>query len=338
MRSEHVRGAGQRLEGTLLARANRLPSIGLSALLFYASGSVGNAADLLVGMPNWPSGQAAANIIKYGIEKQYGLDVEVKEMGTLTIFAGLDTGEVDIHPEVWEPNFDSLVKKYVDEKKTVRLSPKAVSARQGLCTTRETADKHGIKDVSDLSDPDKTRIFDTDGDGTGEIWIGDQLWSSTTIERIRANSYGYAKTMKLLEMPEDVAMAAVDAAVATGQPIVFYCYSPHHLFELHDIVHLTEPAHDAGKWNVVLPSDDPDDWLSKSAAPVAWPSSQFEIAFSASMADRLPKVAAFLSNIDFTPEEITEMSYALQVERKDPGAFAEAWVAEHESRIDAWAK
>lgn len=50
--------------------------------------------------------------------------------------------------------------------------------------------------------------------------------------------------MTLLQMPEDMAMAAVDAAAATGQPIAFYCYSPHPMFKLHVIVHLTEPKHD----------------------------------------------------------------------------------------------
>ena len=79
-------------------------------------------------------------------------------------------------------------------------------------------------------------MFDTDGDGKGEMWIGALGWSSTSIEKIRAKSYGYEKTMTLLQMPEDMAMAAVDAAVATEQPIVFYCYSPHHMFKLHDIV------------------------------------------------------------------------------------------------------
>ena len=52
------------------------------------------------------------------------------------------------------------------------------------------------------------------------MWIGAPTWSSTSIEKVRAKSYGYAKTMTLLEMPEDVAMAAVDSAVATEQPIV----------------------------------------------------------------------------------------------------------------------
>ncbi|MDW6025050.1 glycine betaine ABC transporter substrate-binding protein [Mesorhizobium sp. BAC0120] len=295
------------------------------------------AADLLIAMPNWPSGQAAANIIKYSIQEKFHLDVEVREMGTLIAFAGLDSGEVDIVPEVWLPNFDSLVKKYVDERKTVRLSPRGVQATQGICVTRETADKYGVRDILDLTDPKKSAVFDTDGDGKGEIWIGAQTWTSTDIEKIRAKSYGYAKTMTLLQMPEDVAMAAVDSAVATGQPIVFYCYTPHHVFQLHDIVQLTEPKHDPAKWKVVLPSDDPQ-WLSKSDAPVAWDASHFSIGFGSAMADRLPKVAAFLSNIDFTPEEITQMSYALQVDRQDPAKFAQDWIAKHEDRLRAWSK
>jgi glycine betaine/proline transport system substrate-binding protein len=312
--------------------------LSVSACVLQALCGASLAADLVVGMPNWPSGQASANIIKYGIEKKLGLDVEVREMGTLIIFTGLDTGQVDIHPEVWLPNLDSVVKKYVDERKTVRLSPKAVSATQGMCTTRETADKYGIKDIADLNDPKKTSVLDTDGDGGGEIWIGAETWSSTTIEKIRAESYGYAKTVKLLQMPEDVAMAAVDTAAATNKPIVFYCYSPHHVFELHDIVRLTEPEHDDAKWKIVLPSEDPAGWLAKSSAPVAWAPSQFHVAFASKTAERLPKVASFLSNIDFTPKEVTEMSYALEVERKDPATFAQHWIAAHEDRLEAWSK
>jgi glycine betaine/proline transport system substrate-binding protein len=295
------------------------------------------SADLLVAMPNWPSGQAAANIIKYGIKQKLNLDADVREMGSMTAFAGMDSGEVDVYPEVWLPNLDSLVKKYVDGRKTVDLSPKGVPATQGICVTRETADKYGVKDISDLADPKKAAAFDTDGDGKGEMWIGALGWSSTSIEKIRAKSYGYEKTMTLLQMPEDMAMAAVDAAAATGQPIAFYCYSPHHMFKLHDIVQLTEPKHDPAKWHIVMPSDDPD-WLTKSEAPVAWDASHFYIGFASSTAKRLPKVAAFLSHIDFTPEEVTEMSYALQVDRQDPAKFAQAWVAKHQDRLNTWSK
>ena len=48
------------------------------------------SADLVIAMPNWPSGQATANILKVAIAEKFGLDAEVREMGTCYAFAGLD--------------------------------------------------------------------------------------------------------------------------------------------------------------------------------------------------------------------------------------------------------
>ena len=169
-----------------MATASWIWRIALSALFAAGIGGAAWPADLLVAMPNWPSGQAAANIIKYGLKDRLGLDVDVREMGTMTAFAGLDSGEVDIYPEVWLPNFEALVKKYVDGKKSVRLSPRGVPATQGICVTRETADKYGVKDISDLSDPGKASL--SYRQRRHEMWIGALNWSSTSIEKIRAKS------------------------------------------------------------------------------------------------------------------------------------------------------
>ena len=296
-----------------------------------------HAADLVIGMPNWSSGQATANILKVSLKKEFGIEADAVGMGELIAFAGLNSGTVDIHPEVWLPNLDNLVKQYVTDAGTVAISPIGVPAWQGICATRTAADKYGVRDISDLSDPKKTEAFDTDGDGRGEISIRAQTWSSTSIERIRANSYGYAKTMTLLEMPEDVGMAAVDAAEATQRPVVFGCYAPHAVFKLHDIVRLTEPPYDPAKWKVLLPSEDPL-WLSKSSAPVGWDAAHYHIAYATSLRKDHPEVVKFLERIDFKPEEAIEMSYALQVERQDPYEFAEQWVARNAARVEGWAK
>ncbi|MCO5063467.1 MAG: amino acid-binding protein [Rhizobiaceae bacterium] len=288
-------------------------------------------------MPNWASGQASANILKVGIKQELGLDADVVEMGTLIAFAGLDSGSVDVHPEVWLPNLDNLVERYVKEAHTVALSPVSVPAWQGICANRAASDKVGIKDISDLSDVKKTAALDTNGDGKGELWIGAETWSSTAIERVRANSYGYAKTLDLLEMPEDVGMAAVDAAEAVDRPIVFACYAPNAVFKLHDIVRLTEPAYDASKWKIVLPSEDPA-WLSKSNAPVGWDAASYRIAYASSLKERHPDVVRFLEHVDFTPDEAIDMSYALQVERRAPLDYAQQWVKEHGERVKGWAK
>lgn len=141
--------------------------LALTAVL--ATGLSARASDLLIAMPNWPSGQATANILKVALKKEFGLDAEVREMGTLTAFAGLNSGEVDIHPEAWLPNLDNLVEKYVKEAGTVALSPIGVPAWQGICANRVAANIYGISDISDLNDTKKTTALDTDGDGKGEM-------------------------------------------------------------------------------------------------------------------------------------------------------------------------
>ncbi|MBL8583426.1 MAG: amino acid-binding protein, partial [Rhizobiaceae bacterium] len=72
-------------------------ALAASTVLFAAASA--SAADLTIAMPNWPSGQATANILKVSLAKEFGLDANVQEMGTLIAFAALDRGEADIYPE-----------------------------------------------------------------------------------------------------------------------------------------------------------------------------------------------------------------------------------------------
>ncbi|MEO1067222.1 MAG: glycine betaine ABC transporter substrate-binding protein [Pseudomonadota bacterium] len=298
-------------------------------------GTAANADELVIAVPNWPSAEATAHIMGVVLEEKLNIDVTYQPAGTLGIFNGIDNGKIHVHPEVWLPNLTSLVEKYRDKRGTIALSENGVAASQNMCVTRYTAEVTGVKSVSDLADPKMSAKFDSDNDGQGEIWIGAATWSSTMIERIRAKSYGYADTMRLLQMPEDVAMATVDASIAVGRPFVFYCYKPHHLFRLHDIVVLEEDTFDADKWEIVFPADDAN-WLQKSRAETGWDASHFHVGFAAKLKEEMPEAASFFENITFTSDDITTMSYALQVERQEPAKFAKKWVAENSDRIKGW--
>jgi glycine betaine/proline transport system substrate-binding protein len=287
-----------------------------------------------IAMPNWPSGQATANILKAAIERQFRLKAEIKPLGTLNAFVGMSDGNVDIQPEVWRPNLDSLVEKYAGPGGPVTVAAHGTVAWQGLCATPDAV-KAGIKDIADLSDPAKTAALDTDGDGKGELWIGAATWLSSGIERARANSYGYASSLTLVEAEEEIGMAAVDAAVATGRPMVFACYAPHHVFALHKVERITEPAYDGAKWNIVAASDPL--WVNKSRASVSWPPTEYHIAYASKFGKEHPDLARFLENVDFAPEEVTQMTYALDVERQDPADFADKWVESNAARVKGWA-
>ena len=104
---------------------------------------------------------------------------------------------------------------------------------------------------------------------------------------------------------------------------------------LHDVVRLTEPAYDPAKWNIVAQSDDPL-WISKSSAPVAWGPVEFHVAWSSGFAKKHADVAAFLEKVDFKPDEISAMSYALQVDRQPAADYAKAWVEQNKGRIEEW--
>ena len=97
------------------------------------------AADLVIAMPNWPSGQAGANILKLAIAEKFGLDAEVRELGTMLAFAGMESGEVDVVPEVWRPNFDDLVKRYGPEGTKTIGRPVATAASTAAMATSSSA-------------------------------------------------------------------------------------------------------------------------------------------------------------------------------------------------------
>ncbi|MEJ8571648.1 glycine betaine ABC transporter substrate-binding protein [Microbaculum marinum] len=321
-----------------LAAALLAGSLAAASLAGGTAGSLAGearAADVVIGVPDWSSAKVTAHVLKALLEQEFDVDVALEDGTNESIFAAMDDGTGDIHPEVWLPNHGALNAEYVLRRKSVNMSRKGVPARQGICATRLTRDEHGITSVTDLADPAKVGIFDTDGNGKGEMWIGAADWSSTRIEKIRARSYGYAQTMDLLEAPEEIAVTAIDAAMAAGKPLVFYCYEPHYAFELHDIVFLDEPAYDPRKWTVLTPAQDPD-WLEKSDAGVAWPPSFFHINYSTRLAEAHPEVAAYLESIRLDVDTVSEMTYALIVERRDPDDFAAAWISDNSDRVSAW--
>ena len=308
--------------------------IGISPVI---SVSPAQAADVVVGVPNWPSAAATANVLKVVLEDNLGLEVELQNGTNPVIFEAMDTGSMHVHPEVWLPNQTNLHDKYVKSKGTVRMNPNGVPSFQGMCVTKSSADRTGITKVADLADPDMAKNFDSNGDGLGEVWVGASGWASTNIEKIRAKSFGYDETMELLEMDEALAMADVDAAVAKDANHVFYCYTPNHMFALYDLVILEEPPYDASKWTIIQPTDDPE-WLEKSSAPVAWDLAYLHVHYAASLEESHPEAASLLSKVALTTDQVSHMTFGLVVEKMNAADYAQQWAKDNADLVDSWMK
>lgn len=293
------------------------------------------AADIVIGVPNWPSVTVTAKILKTAIEDNLGYEVELQNGTNAIVFEAMDAGSMHIHPEVWLPNQQNLVDKFVNGKATVAISEHSAAAFQGMCVDKATSEKHGIVSIEDLTRPDVAALIDEDSNGKGDLWIGVTGWQSTNVERIRAKSYGYDQTMDLLESDETIAYAEMDNRVKQGKPWIGFCYAPHYAFALQDLVRLKEPEYDQAKWNVKQPDEDPN-WLEVSEAGVAWPPLDIRVSWAKSLGEDFPDVAAMLSNVQITTDQLSEMTYALVIEERDADDFAREWVKTHEDEVLSW--
>ena len=309
----------------------------LSAGVALASTGAARGADIVIGVPNWVSVNGTAHILKVVLEDNLGLEVELQNATNPIVFEAMDKGSMHVHPEVWLPNQANLHRTFVEEKGTVVMNPHGVKSFQGMCMEASMAEKHDINSISDLTDPDKAKILDTDGDGRGDVWIGGTGWASTNVEKIRAKSYGYDQTLQLMEMDETLALAKVDAAIKQGKPIVFYCYTPHHMWALYELQALEEPPYDASKWNVIQPTDDPE-WLAKSSAPVAWDFAYLHIHYAKALETDYPEAASILGKVNLSTDQVSAMTYELTVKKTDPAEYARRWADENAAQVEEWLK
>ena len=307
----------------------------ISSLVLCSSAGLVHAADVVIGVPNWPTAAAQSYILKEVIEENIGLDVEMQNGTNSVIFEGMDRGSMHVHPEVWMPNQKNLHDKYVVERKTVVENPNGILATQGMCVTKETSEKYNIKKISDLTNPDVAALFDRDGDGLGEMWIGEPSAASGPVERVRAKSYGYDQTFTLQEVDVALHLAALDSSVKTHKPYVFFCYAPQHLFTMYELVKLEEPAHNAATWHVLQPTEDPN-WLAKSNADSGWPDAFLNLNYAKSLEKDQPLAAALLKNFKLTADQLNAISYSMAVDKLDPAVFAKTWVKDNSAVVDSW--
>lgn len=294
----------------------------LLALLHLAPAQAAGAG-ITIGVPNWPSVSVTANIIKQILEGRFGVRVELQTASNPVIFEAMAKGSMQIHPEVWLPNQQPLYERYAG---SVVKNAHPAWGKQGICANG-AALRSGIRDVSDLTDPDKTVLLDSDADGRGEIFIGAPGWSSTLVERNRAHQYGYDLTLSTIEIDEGLAESQLSIAERRGRPWVGFCYTPHHRFILHpDLKMLTEPPYQAARWRV------PDD------VAMEWPPQSIQPMYAKELAQRMPDAARLMANMDLDSDDISHFAYEVVVNKKDAAEYARQWIAANPDRIAAWFK
>jgi len=308
----------------------------ITASLLAAMSVPAIAEDVKIGVPSWTGAQAMAHLLGAVVEMRIGGTVDYVPGNNATIFQGMDQGkgDIDVHPDVWLPNQESFTKKYVDGAGSVVLNQQPYEGNQGFCVSKDFAEANNITDIADLGRPDVAALMDSDGNGKGEMWIGAPGWASANVNEVKVRDYGLLDFIEPIRAEESVKTARIKDSIAKGEGYAFYCYKPHAVWFMFDVVMLSEPTYDAAKYTMVQPSDDAD-WYEKSSVSTKDALKQVQIAYSKSLPDRSPAIAEFFERFSVTADDVSNFAFEISGNGRDPAEFAREWVEANPDRVDA---
>lgn len=309
----------------------------ITASLLAAMSVPAIAEDVKIGVPSWTGAQAMAHLLGAVVEMRIGGTVDYVPGNNATIFQGMDQGkgDIDVHPDVWLPNQESFTKKYVDGAGSVVLNQQPYEGNQGFCVSKDFAEANNITDIADLGRPDVAALMDSDDNGKGEMWIGAPGWASANVNEVKVRDYGLLDFIEPIRAEESVKTARIKDSIAKGEGYAFYCYKPHAVWFMFDVVMLSEPTYDAAKYTMVQPSDDAD-WYEKSSVSTKDALKQVQIAYSKSLPDRSPAIAEFFERFSVTADDVSNFAFEISGNGRDPAEFAREWVEANPDRVDAW--
>ena len=309
---------------------------------------------MVLGGLGYDASRVIAHVLKTIIEERFEYDVDVVRSDLDTIFEGMDRGDgsIDVCPEISLPNNRTHWDKYIAKgsRGSVLVNTQPYPSIQGLFVPGYIQDEHGLTSVEQLLDPAIGQLFDSDGDGKGDYWPGEQDWNSTRVELVKAESYGYAAHFDALMVDEAVFKAILKARYQQKKGILFYSWTPEWIHAAYDLRRLEEPAFNGyamasmksdasynpdGCWRLFSPKED-ESWLSNSHITCAWPAGKMYVAYSKSLLTRAPKVASFLQQVAFDPVMLNDWVRQVGEQQRDPADVANKWVRDHADVVEQW--
>lgn len=315
------------------------------------------ATDVVIGQLDWPGATVIADVLELVMTDHLDAKVSSITATEAAMYESMNKGDgaVDIVADMWTDHLGEQMKKYVypGSRETIILNKTPYLGTEAIFVPNYVVEKYNVKSLSDLAKPEVAKIFDIDGTGKGQLWIGAEAWESTNRNMVRMKSYGVTPNFDLLTVDQAAFLAKFKAAYDREQPIVFYYWTPEWIFDAYKLTKLEEPAFDGfatddakgterynenGCYKFYQPATRPD-WLEAGSITCAEPPTRVNVAYSKALAERAPKIAQFLSQVTFDVDTINKWIRETSVDGKDPMAVAKDWIAQNPQIVkDVWLK
>jgi glycine betaine/proline transport system substrate-binding protein len=310
-----------------------------AALGLALSASVSAAEPVRFAELNWESGSLITEMLRFVVEKGYGLPTDTLPGTTVTLEAALAKNDIQVIGEEWAGR--SPVWNAAQEKGQVEgLGDIVKGATEGWWVPayvikgdpakgikplapelKSVADLPKYKDVfKDPESPDKGRFLNSPTGWTSEVVNGQKL-----------KAYGLTDSFTNFRAGSGAALdAEVASAVKRGKPVLFYYWSPTPLLGRYDFIQLQEPPFDAQAWKTLTDANEPNPRPTRSLA------SQLSIGVSKAFKAEHADIAAFFAKVEMPIDPLNQALASMSEQRQEPRPAAVQLLREHPQWLDAW--
>ena len=280
----------------------------------------------------WDSSQVHTRIAAFIIDNGYGYESEFIQGETISMFAGLTRGDIDIDMEIWVDNQQPAFDKAIAAGKVVDLGPNFPDSWQGWLVPTYMikgdaargikATTPDLKSVMDL--PKYKDVFkDPEDPKKGVFYSCIAGWGCEKINEDKFAAYKLNDTFNLFLPGSGAALvASMAGAYKKGEPWVGYYWAPTWVLGTYDMTKLDEPAYDKA--------------IFESTAKCAYPAVAVNIAVNSSMMEKAPEVVEFLKKYETTQDMANKFLAFMTAEEADTQGAAEWFLKEYEDVWTGW--
>src|SRR5476649_1013973 len=318
----------------LFASALAVCCIGAMPLAVRAAPQPIHFADL-----NWESGSLITDILRYIVEKGYGLPTDMLPGTTVTLETALANNDIQVIGEEWAGRSPVWVKAEA-EGKVASLGDTVKGATEGWWVPEYVIKgdpAKGIKplapDLHSVSDlPRYKDVFsDPETPGKGRFLNSPIGWTSEVVNKQKLTAYGLNDSYVNFRSGSGAALdAEITSSIRRGKPVLFYYWSPTPLLGRFKLIQLEEPPFDAEAWKTLTDADNPNPRPTRSLA------SKLSIGVSTPFQQANPQIAEFFTKVQFPIEPLNKALATMSENHTAPREVAQAFLRDHPEVWKAW--
>jgi glycine betaine/proline transport system substrate-binding protein len=289
-------------------------------------------ADVTVGVLDWAGSEVIAEVLRLALEEELNLTVELQESTVDDILEAMasDPPSIDIHSDFWIDNQPAAYQRFVERDGVVRLNARPYLGQQGIYLPADDANALGLSNLDQLVDADVAALFDDDGDGYGELWIGASGWRSTRAVEALLISYGLDRYWRFESFSETIFKAKLVQFHEQNRPLVFYAYEPDWIHAAFDLQALEISVIDGACPDIL--------GIERVGSLCVFHQVPVHIGYRSDLARTLPFVADFISAASFSTEDVSAWLAALSTSDLSAAEVARAWIADNGAAVASWSR